>query len=271
MKKTYVITGVTSGIGKATAEYFISKGNTVWGGYRNKEKPLPNGIIPFYINSTDPETIAEAANLIKSKTDKIDTLINISGCVVAGAIETTPISELRRQFEVNVFAHLDLSQRLLPLISDKIINISSMASFGNFPFISPYCASKRALDILFNSLGNETKHKINIVSIKPGVIATPLWEKSIEENQKYFSTNKDFEKEMIFMVNNAKSNGKNGLSVEKVVEVIAKADKSKKTKSSYTVGIDAKLAEIASHLPQEFINKLIRYKLKHLSETCLPC
>lgn len=264
MKKIYVITGSTSGIGKALTEHFAVN-NTVFAGYRDKNKlqALPKGVIPFYINSTDSDSIARAAEFIKSKTNKIDTLINISGCVVAGAMEHLPVPELRRQFEVNVFAHIDLSQRLLPLLDGgRIINISSMSSFGIFPFIAPYAASKRALDIMFNAMTLEMKKDIKIISIKPGVIATPLWEKSIKENESAFSSCRDYEKEINFMVKNAKSNGTKGLSVEKVVQTIAKADSAKNPYPSYTVGLDAKAAEIISHLPQSILNKLIKMKLR---------
>lgn len=263
MKKIYVITGSTSGIGKALTEYF-TQGNTVFAGYRDEKKvsALPNGVIPFFIDSTKPETIAQAAEFIKSKTDKIDTLINVSGCVVAGAMEHLSIDELRRQFEVNVFAHLDLSQRLLPLLDGgKIINISSMASFGIFPFIGPYGASKRALDIMFNALQLEIKKDIKIISIKPGAIATPLWEKSINENEKSFSSCTDYQKEIKFMVKNAKSNGIKGLPAEKVVKTVVKADSARNPRPSYTVGLDAKAAGLISHLPQGILNKIIKFKL----------
>ena len=245
MEKTYVITGATSGIGKALTEYFISKDNKVFAGYRdeNKLKLLPEGVIPFYIDSMKSDSIEAAAKFIQSTTDSIDTLINVSGCVVAGAMEHLPVSELRRQFEVNVFAHIDLSQRLLPLLEGgRIINISSMSSLGIFPFIAPYSASKRALDIMFNAMGLEMKKNIKIISIKPGVIATPLWEKSIKENE-------------------ARTNGIKGLPAEKVVKIVVKADSARNPRPSYTVGIDAKAAELISHLPQGLLNKLIKYKL----------
>ncbi len=263
MKKIYIITGATSGIGKALCEYFAIN-NTVFAGYRNAEKlnELPAQAIPFFIDSNRPESIAQAAEFIKSKTDKIDTLINVSGCVVAGAMEHLPVDELRRQFEVNVFAHIDLSQRLLPILDGgKIINISSMSSFGIFPFIAPYGASKRALDIMFNALQLEIKKDIKVISIKPGAIATPLWEKSINENEKSFSTCTDYNKEIKFMVKNAKANGVKGLPVEKVVQTVIKADSAKNPRPSYTVGLDAKAAELISHLPQGILNKLIKFKL----------
>ncbi len=260
--KTIVITGSTSGIGKALTEYF-AKTCRVFAGYRNEDyvKNLENlGVIPFYIDMKKPETIRQAAAFIKSKTDKVDTLINVAGCVVAGVVEKLEVERIKEQFEVNTFSHLDLSQRLLD-ITDKIINISSMASFGIFPFIAPYCASKRAMDILFNSLLNETKRDIKIVSVKPGVIATPLWEKSLSLNKSSIDNCKGFEKEMNYMVKNARKNQRHGLDVSKVVDLIAKIDEDKNPKPSYTIGLDAKIAQIISLLPQQWINKIVKYKL----------
>ena len=155
--KTYVITGATSGIGNAIVRR-IAKDSIVFAGYRNPEyiaklKEISSNIFPFYIDYSKEETIAEASEYILSKTTKIDTLINVAGCVVAGPIEKIQISELKRQFDINVFGHITFSPRLLDsLDGGRIINISSMASYGIFPYISPYCASKRCLDILFNSL-----------------------------------------------------------------------------------------------------------------------
>lgn len=267
MTKTYVITGSASGIGKALL-LKLAKDNVVFAGYRNPKheqdlKEISSNIYPFYIDYSKPETIKLATEYLTSKCTKIDTLINIAGCVVAGPVERIDMNEIRRQFDVNVFGHLEFTQRLIDLLDNgKIINISSMASFGIFPFISPYCASKRCLDMFFNSLLIENKKNIKVVSIKPGVISTPLWGKSISENSKYFDNCKGYEKEMRFMVANAERNEKKGLSVEKVVETILKADKAKNPKLSYTVGRDALLASFATKLPQNWQNKLIKLGMK---------
>ena len=267
--KTYVITGATSGIGEAATKHF-AKDNIVFCAYRDeskidKLKSISNNIIPFYVDYAKPETIQGAINFIKTKTDKIDTLINIAGCVVAGAIENIEISELKRQFNVNVFGAVELSQGLIPLLDNsRIINISSMASYGIFPFVSPYCASKRALDILFNSFMMENKRNIKVISIKPGVIATPLWSKSIKENSKTIENSKDYAKESEFLKNNALDNEKHGLNVEKVVQTIVKADTSKNPKPSYCVGLDAIAVSIVSRLPQSILNLIIKQKINRL-------
>ena len=265
MKKTYVITGTTSGIGKTLLEAF-AKDNIVFAGYRNEKyledlKSVSDNVIPFYINMERKESIAQAAAYIKSKTDKIDTIINVAGCVVAGLIDRIDVDDIRKQFEVNTFSHLDLTQRLLPLLRDgKVINISSMASFGIFPFVAPYCASKRALDILFNSMAVESN--IKVVSVKPGVIATPLWGKSVEIHKKSIERCKEYKKEMQYMIANAKKNETNGLDVHRVTDLVIKIDRMENPKSTYTVGRDAFFAKLVSKLPQDWLNKMIKYGIK---------
>lgn len=267
--KTYVITGSTSGIGEALTKYF-SKDNIVFAGYRKEGDIYKDNknVIPFYVDYAKPETVKDAVEFIKNRTDKADTIINVAGCVVAGALSEIPIKELKRQFDVNVFGAVELSQGLLPLTekSDypKIINISSMASYGIFPFISPYCSSKRALDILFNSMMLENKNGLKVVSVKPGVIATPLWSKSIKENEKTIEETTSYKKESEYLKNNAYKNEKTGLSVDEVVKVVAKADRLKSPKPSYCVGLDAKMVSLVSKLPQPILNLIIKEKVKRL-------
>jgi len=265
--KTYVVTGAASGIGKALVTK-LAENNIVFAGYRNKSheedlRRLSSNIYPFYVDYTEPETIRKAAEYILSKCTHIDSLINIAGCVVAGPVEDLNIDEIRRQFNVNVFGHLELTQGLIPILENgKIINVSSMASYGIFPFISPYCASKRCLDMFFNSLLIENKKNIKVVSIKPGVIATPLWGKSIDENSKYFDNYGDYSSEMKYVIANAQKNEKTGLSPQKVVDVILKADRSDNPRLSYTVGKDAFMASLVSKLPQSWINKIVKLGIK---------
>lgn len=269
MSKIYVITGAASGIGRALVEYF-SKDNKVFAGYRREGgdvelKAISPNVVPFRIDLCDDGLINTALEFIRANTEKVDVLINVAGCVVAGAMEGISVNELRRQFNTNTFGHVAVAQGLLDLLDGgRIINISSMASYGIFPFIAPYCASKRALDILFNSLLLETKRDIKIVSIKPGVIATPLWNKSIAQNTKSIEACKGYEAEMAYMIKNADKNEKHGAPVEEVVKVVTLAATVKNPKLTYTVGKDAFAARIVSKLPQVLINKIIKFKVNKL-------
>ena len=268
MQKTYVITGATSGIGNAVLNK-LSPESIVFVGYRNENnlknisKNLPLDIRPFYMNLNESDSIVSAADYISKSTSHIDTVINAAGSVVAGAIEDLDIDKIKYQFQINTFSHLDFIKRLLPLLNEsKIINISSMSSYGIFPFIAPYCASKRALDILFNSLQIEYGNKIKVISIKPGAIATPIWSKAIEENKNLIAQNSKYKKEYEYIINNARKNQNNGLNVEKVVSTIIKADKAKFPKSTYKVGMDSYFASILSKMPQDLINKVLIIGLK---------
>ena len=270
-KKTYIITGAASGIGLALTKRLCTD-NIVFAGYRSKSKRalleslsdnLSHNIYPFYADYSKPETIAAAAEYIKSNCSQADTLINVAGCVVAGPVENLHMDEVRRQFDVNVFGHLEMTQRLAEILNNgKIINVSSMASFGIFPFISPYCASKRCLDMFFNSFLIENKRNIKVISIKPGVIVTPLWEKSVSENSKHQDICNGYEKEMDYVMKNAQKNETSGLSVEKVVDVIIKADMAKNPKLSYTIGSDACFANLISKLPQNIVNQIVKMGIK---------
>lgn len=265
--KIYVITGATSGIGEALVK-ILAEDNIVYAGYRTEDKKeelckISTNITPFYVDYAKPETVSSAIEFIKEKTDRVDTLINIAGCVVAGPVEKIGMDDIRRQFNVNVFGHIELAQGLANIMDNgRIINISSMASFGLFPFISPYCASKRCLDMFFNSFMLENKRNIKVVSIKPGVIATPLWGKSIRENTEAMVNCEGYEKEMAYVAKNAHKNGSRGLSVDKVVETILKADRAKNPKLSYIVGRDAFFAHLVSKLPQRLINSIVKLGMR---------
>lgn len=266
--KTIVVTGATSGIGNLLVKEFIKQGCRVFAGYRNikLKKELTNiseNVIPFRIDMSKEWTVSDAAKFILERTDKIDTLINAAGCVIPGPMECLSVDKIREQFEINTFSHLQFTQGLFPILTGgKIINISSMASFGIYPFIAPYCASKRALDILFNSMEIECGQDIKIISIKPGVVKTPIWNKTIECNKNILADNQKYENEFKLLIQNAEKNSKKGLDPQKVVDFIVKIERLEKPKASYLIGLDAKFAEFLSHLPQDWINYVVKASLK---------
>lgn len=273
--KTIVITGATSGIGNLLVKEFIKQGCRVFAGYRDVKLKktlvdISENVVPFRIDLSKKWAIADAIKFILEKLGEdgeIDTLINAAGCVCAGPMECLSVDKIREQFEVNTFAHLEFSQGLFEkLQGGKIINISSMASFGLFPFVAPYCASKRALDILFNSMQLECGHDVRVVSIKPGAIKTPLWEKSIEANKEVLENNEKYKKEAEFLIRNAQENSKKGLDPQVVADFIVRVEGMEKPKASYTIGIDAKWAAKIALLPQDWINFIVYNSFKERLE-----
>lgn len=277
MKKqqTIFITGASSGIGKATALELAKNGHKVFAGIRRKTdkellESLNENIKGVYIDVTNPASIQKAFWYIVKNSDKIDVLINNAGGVTAGPVELLNVNKLKEQFDLNTFAPIAVAQKFLPLLSNgKIINISSMAATGLFPFISAYCASKRALDILFNAFLVENKDNIKVISVKPAAIKTPIWNKSVEkakenvENLNKPSVEK-YRKELLILEEHALKNNTKGIDVSCVTSRIEKIVNSSNPKCTYNVGFQSHLADFVSKFPQPFINCLIRMKLNML-------
>lgn len=274
MKKFVLITGASSGIGKETAISLAGRGYRVFAGVRTQEafdelNSLDENIMPVFLDVLDENSIGEAFLQVKNSCDSLYALINNAGVVVAQPVECLDLDDLRYQFEVNTFAPLKMAQTFMPLIKKgRIINISSMASTGLFPFAAPYCASKRALDMLFNSMLLEFKRDdVKIISIKPGVIKTPIWDKSIDANRCAMEgisgdMRAKYESDLEMIAAHAKKNNSCAIEPQRVVNGVVKALEEKNPKLSYKVGLDSKLACLFAKLPQAFLNKLILAKLK---------
>ena len=274
--KVIFITGASSGIGREVAIKLAKEGYKVFAGVRrkidkNEIESLNNNIIGVYVDVTNQSSIDKAFWFIIKHTDKIDVLINNAGIVVAGPVEFLCIKKLKEQFDVNTFGAVAVAQKFLPFLKNGlIINISSMASTGIFPFISAYCASKRALDILFNSLLLENKDSIKVVSVKPAAICTPIWKKSVDKTKELFSELSEndlikYEKEMNYLERNALENNMKGIDSSYVVNTIVKIINSKNPKLSYNVGFLSYLADFVSRLPLSVVNYLVKVKLNKIN------
>lgn len=274
MNKNILITGASSGIGRCCAIFLAENGFNVFAGVRTEEAfsslaSENKNITPVYMDVLNKESLKKVLKFFKEEKVKLDVIINNAGAVVAQPIECISLDDLKYQFELNTIAPVAVVQTFLPLMdSGKIINMSSMASSGIFPYIAPYCASKRALDILFNSLSIEMKtKKIQVVSVKPGSIRTPIWNKSIKNNSKQLEKLPEefklkYEKDMLFLAKNAEKNNYKAILPERVAETILKIILSKNPKSSYCVGFDSLIACLAAKLPQDLLNILIKFQLK---------
>lgn len=271
-KKTILITGASSGIGREIAIKLAKEGHSVFAGIRrkidkNEIENLNLNIKGVYIDVTNASSIDKAFWFVLKNTNKLDVLINNAGIVEAFPIELIDIKRLKEQFDVNTFGAILTTQRFIQLLENgRIINMSSMASTGIFPYIAPYCASKRAMDILMNSFALENKNHIKVISIKPSAIKTPIWEKSVKKAEEVFELLKDtdknkYKKEFEYMKKHALNSGKKGLEIYKVTDKIVEIINAKNPKPSYTIGFDAFIAEIFSKLPLCVINKLIQLKL----------
>jgi NAD(P)-dependent dehydrogenase (short-subunit alcohol dehydrogenase family) len=175
-QKVVLITGASSGLGRACAAHLVAKGYTVFGTSRQPAE-MPAGVQPLALDVTNDVSVAQAVTAVLKKTSRIDVLVNNAGMGIAGPVEETTIEEARRQFEVNFFGALRLCQQVIPVMrgqgNGRIINISSMAGVIGLPFQGLYSASKFALEGLSEALRLELEpFDIQVVLIQPGDFRT---------------------------------------------------------------------------------------------------
>ncbi len=274
MKKSVLITGASSGIGKEIAILLAENNFRVFAGVRKKSdkfnlEKINKNIIGVYLDVTSESSIEKAFWYVIKKTSSLCAIINNAGIAIGGPIEYIPVKKIKEQFDVNTLGPIRLTQKFLPLLTDgRIINVSSMASTGIFPFVAPYCASKRAMDILMNAFELELcNNEIKVISIKPGTIKTPIWNKSLKNNFEYLKDLPEgqvdkYRKELNLIEKNAITNSESGESPINVAKVVLKALTSKNPRASYTVGKDAFWVVLFAKMPQGFVNFIVKKFLK---------
>ncbi len=249
-----LVTGAASGIGKATVEKFENEGHQVYAtdiDTTNLSKLQCNKCIKSYLDVTDEASIIKTIQDAEKNHGGIDILVNNAGYGQNGVIEELSLDDLRRQFEVNVFGLLRVTQEVLPNMRKKkagrIINIGSVGSDFTSPGASAYHASKYALESFNDGLRQELyPFGIDVILIKPGGVNTNFTENSIKHypNEMEDSPYLDFRTKFLEMTETILDPEKSSypiLEAEEVAEVIYKSALRKKPKTKYRVGITSKL------------------------------
>ncbi|MFZ1980357.1 MAG: SDR family oxidoreductase, partial [Smithella sp.] len=184
-KKSVLITGASSGIGFATAEYLAAQGFHVYAGARDLStleglsKNL--NITHVKLDVTNTADIIEVKRIMEEKDTGLFGLVNNAGIAKAGALMDVSVEDLRTQFEVNLFGVHQITQAMFPLLlktKGRIVMMSSDSGFFATPFFGPYCSSKFALEGYSDSLRREiTPYGMKVIIIEPGRITTPIWNK----------------------------------------------------------------------------------------------
>ena len=182
MPKTFLITGVSSGFGRALAEAALSDGHTVVGTVRNendkqKFEALGEGVHAVILDVTDFGAIAPAVADVERTIGAIGVLVNNAGYGYEGILEESSIDDLRRQFEVNVFGAVAMIQAVLPFMRKRraghILNVTSMGGFITMPGLGYYHGSKFALEGISETLGKEVNDLgIKVTAVEPGSFRT---------------------------------------------------------------------------------------------------
>ena len=201
--RSVLVTGVSTGIGRAIAEELLKEDYIVIGSVRKKEdaKYLEDNYsdnfcsVLFDVTKKDEIDKAkiEVEKILKEKKSYLSCLINNAGIAIGGPVRYLTVDNFRKQFEVNFFGLIEVTKCFLELLiesnkfkmKNKIINIGSISGKRSYPFVGPYTASKHALEGFNDALRRELLiHDVDVVLIEPGPIRTPIWSKApnIEDN-----------------------------------------------------------------------------------------
>jgi NAD(P)-dependent dehydrogenase (short-subunit alcohol dehydrogenase family) len=181
--KTILITGVSSGFGRALAEEALSAGYRVVGTVRSEEATQrfesldAANAFGRLLDVTDFDSIGDVIEEIEANVGPIDVLVNNAGYGHEGVMEESSLGEMRRQFDVNVFGAVAVMKGVLPYMRERrrghILNITSMGGFVTMPGIAYYCGSKFALEGISEVLGKEVKpFGIRVTAVAPGSFRT---------------------------------------------------------------------------------------------------
>ena len=273
-----VITGTSTGIGRATALALDHLGFHVFAGVRKETdaKSLANEassrLTPVFLDVTDTDSIAKVREQVAETVgeDGLAGLINNAGVLFNGPLEFISLEDLRQQFEVNVFGDIAVTQAFLALIrkgKGRIVNVGSVAGKFAAPFFSPLSASKFAMESFTDALRLELHPwKIPVVLIQPGFVDTAATGK-VEENsaamlkklspegvELYGETFRRRSKEAI------RGNVK-GIPAEEVASVIVKALMVAKPKIRYAVGLRARVTITLARLLPDRVLDWIRIRM----------
>jgi NAD(P)-dependent dehydrogenase (short-subunit alcohol dehydrogenase family) len=270
-----LITGASSGIGKACALHLDRLGLRVFAGVRKVEdrdalvQESSGDLTPIIMDVTREDHIVEAYELVSSRSDTpLYGLINNAGISISGVMEVTPVEAFRDIIEVNVLGLHRVTQTFLPMLrrsGGRIINIGSAASFFAGPGSSSYAATKFAMRAMTDSLRIElAPFGIHVALVAPGATQSAMWGKSDTYRQKMREGLSDELKESYKLFARA-ADKMSGIikpvPASDVARVVEHALLSRKPKYTYLVGPDARRSRIISMLPRGAFTKMV---IKHI-------
>jgi NAD(P)-dependent dehydrogenase (short-subunit alcohol dehydrogenase family) len=264
MPGTVVISGASTGIGRATALRLAGGGFDVLAGVR-REGDAPEGTTPVLLDITDSAAIGALAQRIGDR--PLAGLVNNAGIGVGGPAEHVGLDEWRRQFEVNLFGHIAMTGALLPALragSGRIVNIGSIGGRQALPLLSPYAASKFAMRGFTDSLRVELRRQgVRVSLIEPGAIATEIWRKADEP---FEEIERDLPPELAARYRReldgarkaSRRAARHATPADKVAAAVQHALTARRPRAHYLVGADARGQALIERLPASARDRLLR-------------
>ena len=288
--RSVLVTGASTGIGRATALRLDAAGWRVFAGVRKQTDADglaaagSDHLVPLILDVTESDQIAAAVERIGSEGGALHGLVNNAGIAVPGPLETLPIEDFRRQVEVNLTSQVAVTQAMLPLLRHapavpfgrdgpaaarargRIVFISSIGGRVAFPFFGAYHAAKFGIEAVGDVFRQELRPwDISVSIVEPGSIDTPIWERGGDEvnaieargggaqRQLYGQALEDFREV-------TRDTAARGIPPEKVAAAIEHALSAARPRPRYLVGADAKVqARLAQVIPTRLFDRIVAY------------
>jgi NAD(P)-dependent dehydrogenase (short-subunit alcohol dehydrogenase family) len=269
-----LVTGTSSGVGRASALALAEAGYDVFAGVRGcadgtRVEQLHPRLRHVIMDVSCEKSVDEAFRFLGDELGSrgLVGLLNNAGIALAGPIEHLPLGVWREQFDVNVLGTVAVTQRALPLLrrgNGRIVVLGSIGGRLAPPLLGPYCASKFALEGMTESLRHELRPwNIPVVLIVPGTIRTEIWRKSREQID---SVERELDADALAHYGSfldqfrasVEKQARSGLRPEVVVRVVVNAMRAPNPRHRYVIGTEARLAELMTRvLPARWKNRLV--------------
>ena len=245
-----LITGCSTGIGRATALALLAKGFTVYATARRPESIedlAALGCRTLALDVTSEESMVAAVAAVEAEHGHVEVLVNNAGYALQGPVEETSLDAVRAQFETNVFGLTRLCQLVLPGMraaqSGRIINIGSMGGRFTFPGGAFYHASKHAVEAISDALRLEVApFGVHVSLVQPGPVVSAFVDSAVDSVDVTDGPYAEFNRQLVDRYRQAYDGSSSNLEIspEKVADVIASAATSSRPRSRYAVGTMAK-------------------------------
>ena len=273
--RAVLITGASTGIGRAAALRLDGAGWRVFAGVRREEDAAAlagvasNRLLPLILDVTEAEQIAAAAERIEAEAGgRLDGLVNNAGVAIPGPLETLAIEDFRRQVEINLTGHVAVTQALLPSIRSargRIVFVSSIGGRVALPLTGAYHAAKFGIEAVGDVFRQELRPwDIAVAIVEPGSIDTPIWERgertadeigTVERETLYGKAVEGYRKAI-------RETAERGIPPERVAKAIEHALTSGHPRARYLVGLEARLAARAKLLiPTRIFDRIVARKM----------
>ncbi len=277
LQRSVVVTGTSTGIGRACTKVLLASGFHVFGSVRTQadagrlSRGFGANFTPLVFDVTDEAAVAAAAARVKAALGKTTLfgLVNNAGITVPGPLLHLQIDDFKRQIDVNLTGQLLVTQAFAPLLGadpsregkpGRIVMISSAGGRNAMPFLGSYSASKFALEGLSESLRRELMlFGIDVIVVAPGSVATPNWDKAIADVSAFGAT--PYAGALATMRRHLVSGSGNGLPAEILGEAIRTALTAAKPKTRYAVPAPSLRSLVGRLLPKRFMDNRIARRL----------